>query len=397
MSGRAGMPRTAQSEEARRKQTPGRNEKTRRTGGDVLLKTLSSLKLTVAVLFIISLLCLVGTIFPQGAHMHGWAARVPRLISPYDIFHSVWFLGAGFLLCVNLVLCMRKRLSLKRRSLVMLLLHGSIVLIVAGYAVGFAGLDGYLEIPQGSGVSQAVLKNGALFDLGFTVRCDRFTVELYENGMPREFVSDLSFLRGGRVDGRAQLKVNHPARFSGISLYQESYRQSAWADMTVSDGKKLMKFKAEQGEVIPLPSPGVQIRVEKVWGDLMGAGPAVKLLIEGPDGGSYLWVFKEIDSIKARMPGLFEKMPAFDPSGFRPYTFALHKLESSYATGIGVKRDPGVPLVAVGGVLFLVSLLLVFLLPRAGFGPRPDSGTPPGTPPAGKEPAGKAQSEGGRE
>ncbi len=390
------MRRTAQSGEVRRQQTPDRKEKARRTGGDGLLKTLSSLKLTVAVLFIISLLCLVGTIFTQGGHVHGWAARLPRLISPYDIFRSVWFLGAGLLLCVNLTLCMRKRLSLKRRGVIMLLLHGSVVLIIAGYAAGFAGLDGYLEIPQGSSVSQAVLKNGALFDLGFTVRCDRFTMELYENGMPKEFVSDLSFLKGGRVDGQAQLRVNHPARFSGISLYQESYRQSSRADMTLSDGKRLMKFKAEQGEVIPLPSPGIQIRVEKVWSDLMGAGPAVKLLIEGPDGGSYLWVFKEIDTIRARMPDLFEKMPAFDPSSFRPYTFSLHRLESSYATGIGVKRDPGVPLVGVGGVLFLVSLLLVFLTTRASFVPGPDSGTAPGESHGEKGPAPDAQGEGGR-
>jgi cytochrome c biogenesis protein ResB len=346
-----------------------------RKGGTGLLKALSSLKLTVALLFSISLLCLVGTIFPQGgdlaAHGHGWASRIPTLLSPYDIFHSVWFMAAGLLLSVNLMLCMRSRVRLKRRSMLMLLLHGSILLIIVGYAAGYMSLDGFVEIPEGGSVSEVALRRGASHDLGFSVRCDRFVVDYYENGMPNEYVSDLSFMKGGQVVSKAQLKVNHPARFEGISFYQESFRQSHSAAMTWSDGKKLMKLGASEGDVIPLLPAGTQARVVKIWDDLMQAGPAVKLLIEGPSGGQYLWAFKEIEAIKSHVPDLFQRAPELDPSGYRPYTFSLEKLEASSLTGIGVKRDPGIPLVAVGGGLFLVSLLIVFLAPRTGTGSKP--------------------------
>jgi len=351
------------------KQASSKDYKTTATKGGSLLGTLSSLKTTVTLLLCIAALCLIGTVFPQREGSvscgHGLVSRIPSLLSPYDIFHSVWFIGVGLLLCVNLVLCMRKRVSFKRRSLLMLLLHGSILLIIAGYGLGFMGLDGFMEIREGSSVSAVALKNGSLQDLGFSVRCERFAVDYYANGMPKEYVSDLSFIRDGRVAGQAQVRVNHPAHFSGISFYQESFNQSpSSAIMAVSDGQKKMVIRASEGDIIPLPLEDTRVRVVKIWNNLMHAGPAVKLAIEGPSGSRYLWVFRDIDAIKSKVPDLFERMPQFDPSGFRPYTFTCEQTGTSYVTGIGVKRDPGTPLVGAGGTLFLVSLLLVFLAPR---------------------------------
>lgn len=339
-----------------------------------MLKTLSSLKLTIILLLCVSFLCLIGTVFPQNGDVvsagHGWASRILSLLSPYDIFHSIWFMATGLLLCINLILCMKQRARLKKRNLLMLLLHGSIVLVIAGYAVGYISLDGRLEIPEGETVSRALLKDGSTEDLGFSVRCDRFAVDFYDNGMPKEFISDLSFIKDGRVADRAQVMVNHPARFSGINFYQETYRQALSAAMTISDGKETKTISAVEGDVIPLSPAGTQAHVVKIWDDLMHAGPAMKLYIENPSGERYLWVFQHIDTIKSRTPDLFERVPDLDPSGFQPYTFSLEHLHASFVTGIGVKRDPGVPLVAVGGTLFLISLLLVYLAPRSRPGPK---------------------------
>jgi cytochrome c biogenesis protein ResB len=355
------------------KQASSTDYKKTANNGNGLPGRLSSLKLAITLLFFITALCLVGTVFPQRdgyvSYGHGLVSWISSLLSPYGIFHSIWFMGAGLLLCINLILCMWKRAHLKRRSLLMLLLHGSILLVIAGYGLGFMSLDGFMEIPEGSTVSRVMLKNGSSQDLGFSVRCDRFAADYYPNGMPKEYISDLSFIRDGQVASRAQVKVNHPASFSGINFYQESFNQSpASAIITVSDGQKKMVLKASEGDILPLPSGDTRVRVVKIWSNLMHAGPAVKLLIEGPSGGRYLWVFRDIDAIKSRVPDLFERMPQFDPSGFRPYTFSCEQTGTSYTTGIGVKHDPGTPLVGAGGLLFLISLLLVFLLPRTSPG-----------------------------
>lgn len=339
---------------------------------DRMLKALSSLKLTVTLLFFISALCLVGTVFPQigdpVSSGQGWTSRILSLLSPYDIFHSLWFMGAGLLLCLNSMLCMRRRLNLKKRSLLMLFLHGGILLVIAGYAVGAMSLDGFVEIPEGGSVSRVELKKGGSRDLGFAVRCDRFTVDYYESGMPKEYVSDLSFTADSHVIDQAQLKVNHPASVEGISFYQESFRQSLSAVVAYSDGQKKAVFTAREGDIIPLPTGTAQARVVNIRDDLMHAGPAVKLLITDLSGTRSLWVFEHIDALKSRMSGLVETVPEFDPSGFPPYTFSCERIDVSYVTGIGVKRDPGTPLVAAGGALFLFSLLFVFLAPPGRLG-----------------------------
>lgn len=327
--------------------------------------------------FSIALLCLVGTIFPQeGTVMpfgHGWVSGILSLLSPYDIFHSIWFMTLGFLLCVNLVLCMRRRIYLRRRSLLMLLLHGSILVIIGGFALGAFGLDGFMDIPEGTAVSGVVLKGGAFKDLGFSVRCDRFTVDYHENGMPKEFVSGLTFMKNGQAVGQAQVSVNHPARFSCFGFYQESYRQVLSATLTVSEDETKMTVKASEGDIIPLSRAGTQARVVKVWDDLMEAGPAVKLLIEDSSGVRYLWVFKNIDLIRSQASDLFERAPELNPSAVRPYTFSVEETAASYITGIRVKRDPGTPVAAFGGAVFLVSLMLVSFTPRTRKGTGPDS------------------------
>lgn len=364
-----------------------------RTNGRNLLKMLSSLKLTNALLFSVVIVCLIGTVFPQegaSALAHSHVPGIASLLSPYDIFHSIWFIAAGALLCVNLVLCMRGRLNLKRKNMLMLLLHGGIILVVIGYSLGSLSLEGFIEIPEGTAVSQAMLKKGSAYDLGFSVRCDRFTIERYPNGMPKEYISDLSFLKGGAVAGQARLMVNHPARFEGISFYQESFRDTFSASVTVADNKGVKTCRMPQGGDIPLSFDGTRAEVVKVWDDLMHAGPAVKLKISGPSGEQYLWVFRDLKKLKERMPGILEQMPGFDPSGFPPYTFSLESLDASHATGIGVKRDPGAPVAAVGGVLFLVSLLLLLVVPRANAGKEQGREKTPATQckPAGKRSAG---------
>lgn len=339
------------------------------------LKTLSSLKLTLALFLIIAVICLIGTVFPQGGDLASGGqvrgSRLPPLLSPYNIFQSIWFIAAGLALCVNLVLCMRRKLNWKHRNLLMLLMHGSILLVIVGYSLGVTGLDGLMEIPEGTSVSRVILKDGSAKDLGFAVKCARFTVQYYANGMPKEYLSDLAFIKNDQVLDQAQIRVNHPARFAGMSFYQQSFQQSiAAVVLSVSDGKRTTMHKVAEGDVIPL-SNGTQAQVIKIRDDLMRAGPAVKLMIESPSSQGYLWIFQNIKAIKQQVPNLFQMAPHFDPAGFRPYTFALESIDSLSITGIAVKRDPGIPLVAVGGAVFLVSLLLVYLVPRTRATVRP--------------------------
>lgn len=336
--------------------------------GVVLPGVLSSLRFTIILLFLMAFMCVIGTIFPQGQTVapqdHGWLSRAAALFSPYDIFHSVWFMGTSFLLCINLILCMKQRTrSLTARGILVLILHGSIVTVIAGFTWGYFSLDAFMEIPEGGSSGHISFKDGTSKTLDFSLCCDSFRVDYYPNGMPSEFISRLSFIKDGRVVHQASVKVNHPAGFSGMEFYQESYRQLSAATMAVSDGRMKVTIRAQEGDLIPLSPGTVHARVVKIWDNLMNAGPAVKLYLEGANGGRYIWIFRDIELLKKQVPNLFERAPELNPAGFQPYSFSLAGISSSYSTGIGVKKDPGTPLVAAGSAVFLACLVLVYLFP----------------------------------
>ena len=52
--------------------------------------------------------------------------------------------------------------------------------------------------------------------------------------------------------------------------------------------------------------------------------------------------------------------PKFSPSAFKPYTFILEGLETSYYTGLQVNRDPGVAIVWLGFILIIAGLIIAF-------------------------------------
>lgn len=105
------------------------------------------------------------------------------------------------------------------------LIHLSILIIMGGAVIGsLFGFDAYVQVAEGDTVDTIELKGdkGAK-KLNFTLRCDRFNVDFYEDGAPREYRSDLTFLKNDSIAYQGSLLVNHPITFEGLRFYQASY------------------------------------------------------------------------------------------------------------------------------------------------------------------------------
>lgn len=382
----------------------------------------SSLRCTVVLLVGLALLCVAGTIIPQyaGAPAGGKGALAWVLagLNPFDLFHSLWLVGLAALLSLNLVLCMRRRIrSVKKRFPVpprfsngesfcvtgdqqalkeriiraaphafrfrevrdesalllcgeaghwrrwaVLGMHASILLIIAGMLLGAFGIDEHIELQKGQTASQALSSDGAAIPLGFSLRCDDFQVTQYPNGLPKEYVSRIAFIRDGRLERQGDLTVNHPLSYRGLRFYQESYRPIASGILSVTDSIHTRSVRIHAGDVLTLGR--LRCKVDALGESVMNMGPAVKLIFEQAGAPTHLWVFKDIGRIRQALPDLFMHAPTFNPSLVAPYTFTLRQVESDYATGLGVKRDPGVPVVAAGAALLLFGLVIVGLVPR---------------------------------
>jgi cytochrome c biogenesis protein len=243
--------------------------------------------------------------------------------------------------------------------------HLSVLLMIAGAIIGsIFGLAADINIKEGETINVVNLAGGkGTHPLDFSVRCDKFTVEFYENGAPKTYRSDLSFIKNGQVAHRGSLLVNHPITFEGLRFYQSSYGTApeikAIITYTISRNKS-REIVLAAGDTLDLPESKAKAVVLRVEENIMELGPAVKLRITSPQKDVQFWVFKNIDEIKTANPGLLSQVPIFNPGLFKPLVFSLNRIEQQYYTGLRVVSDPGVLLVAVGGALMVAGLMIVF-------------------------------------
>lgn len=169
-------------------------------GDSRLCRTLRSGRTAVALTALTVLL-----LIPEGV----WAA---------GLFRTWPCIAVVLLLAASLGLVTLRRLR-TRRDAAFLLNHGGLFLIL--WAATFGAPDtlrARMIVHAGETEHLACADDGTIAPLPFGVRLERFTVERYENGMPRQFRSSLL------VDGKPrEAAVNAPVRYGGYTLFQDGY------------------------------------------------------------------------------------------------------------------------------------------------------------------------------
>ena len=248
------------------------------------------------------------------------------------------------------------------------LVHLSVLLILIGALWGsFFGFEAFVNILEGEHISAVALrKEMATLKLGFEVVCDKFSVDFYENGAPKEYRSDLRFLVDGKEVKRAVLLVNHPAQFRGITFYQQSYgavhRGKVRLGISAPGiGPKGATMEVEADKSYDLPGGEGQFSVRDIRDDIMGLGPAVLIFVQPKKGKeTHFWVFRNQGMVKGRLPLPMARSPEFNPSAFNPYTFFLNGVGTKYYTGLQVNKDPGVPIVWLGCFVMVFGFFITF-------------------------------------
>ena len=386
-----------------------------------ILKFLSSIKLAIFLLLILAATSIIGTILPQGEPLAFYFQRygetlgkIIKILQLYDTYHSWWYVTLLGLFSLNLLLCSLKRLpfsiELYRRDPLAVdpkklrrmpaseevilkesleeakakvkallskkfsgfkevdfedgilflkdkarwsyfsvyVVHFSLLIIILGAIIGAAwGFRGQISLLEGEKTSRVTTwgKKQRTVSIPFEIRCDKFYIDFYPNGMPKEYRSDVTILEGGKEVLKGSIRVNDPLTYKGITFYQSSYNTFAEVKL------RLLKGPREKTLVIK-PFGQATWAEEKITVGLLDFQqahglPAARIWLQvGGEAPMAFWVL-------GRHPRRIET-----PAG--PLIITMLDARPIYATGLQVKKDPGVWVVWLGFSLLIAGIFAAF-------------------------------------
>ena len=233
--------------------------------------------------------------------------------------------------------------------------HLSFVVILVGFflsaTTGFK--DTQFIAPVGSTVQ---VGHGS----GLSIKAMSFNDAYYENGSPKDYVSDLIVYKNGVQVGRQMVRVNHPLRADGITFYMSFFGQAASMKVTDAAGKIVyseatpLSFTSDDGarSIGQFALKGQGLTVEVAVAASGKPDPKLKagqLEVNVFKAGATTSSFSQV--VDQGKPALVDGLT---------YTFQ----RTVPFSGLSVARDPGANFVWVGSVLLILGLFLVFFFPH---------------------------------
>jgi len=388
-------------------QSRNKSSRTRKSFVTFVYERLGSVKFAVAIVIVIAVACIIGTILPQGADVTRYIARHPESTAHFGsleklglthVFSTGWFIGLIFGLAASVAVCSARRFATVRhtsgfaraRAFGSMLTHISFLLILAGAVIrGVWGQKGFLEFREGETRAEFVTDN-AIKPLPFAVHLSNFEIEHYEQAKPG--LPNAQELKSGNA-----LLVAWPAK-----------KLKAWLPVELGveqtfDAFKITVLKYVPDFVVDTDTKEVTSRSDEP------RNPAVLVAVAGPTYSNHRWLFAKFPDFVMHAPdsqvaGLCPIQMTFqvhsgpdsqqmqdlpiksfkstlefldggnvvksrtievnNPATFMGYTFyqsGYNPNDVSYSS-LQVVKDPGVPVVYTGFGLMIGGLFIVFYL-----------------------------------
>ena len=237
--------------------------------------------------------------------------------------------------------------------------HLSVIFLLAGGLIGsFWGFDGSVNIPEGETANSIRLNNsGASIPLDFEIRCDKFTVNFYDSGMPSEYRSTLTILEKGVPVLTRDVIVNDPLRYKGINLFQSSYGNLPSQNVVLSFTSRAtgMEYKEKI-------APGQTVTIPEGLGTFTITAFNKNYQYKGHEiGDAFVGTLTPPNASPVEVV-LPVKFPTFDKMRKGDVIVAIAETETRYYTGLQVTSDPGVWVVYAGFLLMIAGCIITFFM-----------------------------------
>lgn len=294
----------------------------------------------------------------------GAASALGSSFLPKTFYQSPIFKVLLLLLLLNMAFCTINRAKRTYRILLtkpgsrvwlrqwgIISLHLGIVLILIGGVIYTAsGQNARIHLFAGDQVDMSQVLE---IKHPFALQLDEFRIEFNEDGSPSQYFSEVTILEQGQKIDQVVISVNYPLNHQGIKAYQTSFGyliKTQYNDE--NDQEKSADFM--EGEWL---KPAGTDRTVKIYKYIPNFNPAygMRSVTLRPDNPHIVFSVYQDDQLLGIGAAKFNEPTQIDENvyvtftGVEPYTV------------LDVKSDPGLPLVAIGGIALMLGVCLAVL------------------------------------
>jgi len=230
---------------------------------------------------------------------------------------------------------------------------GILIILFGGLISSLFGFSGMMFIPEGKASNTIFLqgrRHHQRYNLPFSLKCEKFIIEYYPNGMPKEYLSKVTVIDGEKTI-KKDITVNGPLDYKGLRFYQATYGVAPEPTLTLEvinrETNKHFLVTVPFNQSVSLPDSNGYVKLVKAFPEFMNAGIAFQLEVSEDGRIQQTWVF--------------EKFPNFDAMHRKgKYIFRLK--DYSRYTGLQVKKDLGVWIIWGGCIILVLGLMISFFI-----------------------------------
>lgn len=256
------------------------------------------------------------------------------------------------------------------------IVHLSIIIVLVGAVVGlFFGFKTFLPLSEGTATNTLEGKNKEAIPLGFSIRCDKFSIDYYDNtDMPKAYRSLLVILENGqpvKINGKEvqEIAVNKPLKYKGVTFYQSSYGivpgsmgNGVFRVKATSKDNKTEEASLKIGGFFSIPGTNLTGKVEDF-------SPALAL---DEKTGKFFTYAEQMNNPAAYIAFYENGKPKYGGWVLKRYpetgklpdgnTIELLDVWGIQFTGLQVRKDPGVWGVYLGCIIMAIGLFMAFFM-----------------------------------
>ena len=163
----------------------------------------------------------------------------------------------------------------------------------------------------------------------------------------------------------SDIRLNHPLKFDGYTLYQSGFQENEFASMTFKVYETADETETSLGEVqIDLASPeksytldnGIVVEVTQYYPDYELDDGEPRSVTKFPRNPAFVFTIYPPDSEQGEVSfvGIGQNI---DPTNENQYKLGIVDFETRYASGLTVRKDYTLPLFGIGAAIFMIGVI----------------------------------------